>query len=202
MQKIDLKRQLASLYKPSARDLSLVDVPAMNFLRIDGMGDPNTSQEYRDALEALYALAYAIKFAVKKSQALDFSVMPLEGLWWADDTSAFLKDERSSWRWSMMIMQPDLVGQELYQEILGQVMKKKGSPSLEKVRFESFCEGLSLQTMYFGPYAGEAPTIARMHQFIAEHGYQTNGYHHEIYLGDPRRTAPERLKTVLRQPVK
>jgi hypothetical protein len=202
MPKRDLKRELSSLYKPSARDFAIVDVPAMNFLKIDGMGDPNTSQEYRDALESLYAMAYSIKFAVKKSQGLDFSVMPLEGLWWADDMSAFLHNERSSWRWTMMIMQPDFVSQELYEEILPQVIKKKGSPSLEKVRLESFCEGLSLQIMYFGPYAGEAPTIARMHQYIAEHGYQTNGYHHEIYLGDPRRTAPERLKTVLRQPVK
>jgi hypothetical protein len=202
MPKLDFKREMSSLYNPSAQDLALVTVPAMKFLKIDGIGDPNTSQDYRDAVESLYALAYSIKFAVKKSQVVDFGVMPLEGLWWADDMSAFLHDERSSWQWTMMIMQPELVSQELYQEILPQVIRKKGSPSLEKVRFESFCEGLSLQIMYYGPYAGEAPTIARMHQYIADNGYQPNGHHHEIYLGDPRRTAPERLKTILRQPIK
>ncbi len=203
MPKLDLKRELAGLYNPSAKDLALVTVPAMNFLMIDGMGDPNTSQDYRDALQALYALAYAIKFTVKKSQAVDFTVMPLEGLWWADDMLAFLNMEKDTWRWTMMIMQPSHVSCDLFEDALPQVARKKdSSPSLQKVRFESFHEGLSLQIMHIGPYATEAPTIARMHRYIAEQGYQTHGYHHEIYLGDPRRTAPDRLKTVLRQPIK
>jgi hypothetical protein len=202
VQKIDLKRQLANLYNPSARDLTLVDVPAMNFLMIDGMGDPSSSQEYQEAVEALYTLSYSIKFAVRKSQGEDYTVMPLEGLWWADDMMAFQNMERSVWRWSMMIMQPPFVSRDQFEDVLPQVIKKKGCPSLEKACFESFHEGLSLQILHFGPYAAEAPTIVRIHQYIAERGYQTNGHHHEIYLGDPRRTVPERLKTVLRQPIR
>jgi hypothetical protein len=199
--KLDLKKDLKHLYNPSAKAVSIVDVPSMNFLMIDGMGNPTTSTDYKDAVEALYALSYALKFAVKKSQAVDYSVMPLEGLWWADDWSAFITARRDSWRWTMMIMQPEVVTQEMVAAVSQEVKAKKQLPALSKIRFEPFADGLSVQILYVGPFKDEGPTIARMHAFLHENGYSEVGKHHEVYLGDPRRTAPEKLKTVIRQPI-
>ena len=202
MLKIDWKKELKHLYRPSARALVAVDVPAMNFLMIDGAGDPNTAQEYQQAVEALYAVAYALKFMVKKGPAaVDYGVMPLEGLWWVDDMRQFSVDDKGAWQWTMMIMQPEHVTETLLEEALEQVRVKKDPAALARMRFESYHEGLSAQIMHVGPYAAEAPTIEKIHRFIAENGYQLRGKHHEIYLGDPRRTAPERLKTIIRQPM-
>ena len=174
----------------------------MNFLMIDGCGDPNTSQEYAEAVRALYALAYALKFKVKKSAAgLDYMVMPLEGLWWADDFSNFKAGNKDTWKWTMMILQPEVVTAKLFAEALPEVEKKKGLAALSKVRFESYHEGLSAQILHIGPYADEEPTVAKLHGFISDGGHQLRGKHHEIYLGDPRKSAPAKLQTVIRQPM-
>lgn len=202
MSKVDLKKDLKHLYSPSAKEISLVDVPPMNFLMGDGSGDPNVSLEYQQAMEALFTLSYALKFRVKKSTAVDYAVMPLEGLWWTDDPSQFSMSNKAIWKWTAMIMQPEYVAAEMVAEALEEVRKKKVLLALERVRFESYHEGLSAQIMHTGPYAAEEPTIARLHSFIRENGYELNGKHHEIYLSDPRRMAAEKLRTVLRQPIR
>jgi hypothetical protein len=203
MAKVDFKKQLKHLYQPSAKAFVVVDVPPMQFLMIDGHGDPNTAQEYQEALEALYAVAYTLKFTSKKALGMDYVVPPLEGLWWAEDMEVFtVRSDKNAWDWTMMIMQPEWVTQEMFEETVAQVEKKKNPPALPRLRLETYHEGLAVQIMHVGPYDAEGPTIARMHAFIEENGYAPAGKHHEIYLGDPRRTAPEKLKTVLRQPVK
>lgn len=202
MQKIDFKKELKHLYRPP-RAFTIVEVPEMGFLMIDGQGDPNTAQEYQDALEALYAVAYKIKFISKKTLEKDYTVPPLEGLWWAEDMDAFVSGEKSSWEWTMMIMTPDWITGEIFDQAVVQARKAKDPSALGKVRFERYQEGLSVQILHIGSYADEAPVLAKLHhEFIPENGYSFNGKHHEIYLSDPRRTAPEKLKTVLRQPVK
>jgi hypothetical protein len=175
----------------------------MQFLMIDGHGDPNTAHEYQEALEALYAVAYAVKFRSKKELERDYVVPPLEGLWWAEDMGVFTAtSDKSTWDWTMMIMQPAWVTQEMFEGAVAQVEKKKNPSALPKLRLETYDEGAAVQIMHVGPYDAEGPTIARMHAFIEENGYERAGRHHEVYLGDPRRTAPENLKTVLRQPVR
>ena len=201
MEKIDLKKQLKHLYKPSAKKMEIVDVPPMNFLMIDGEGDPNTSQEYREAIEALFGMSYTIKFTLKKSDRTDYGVMPLEGLWWTDDMTKFTPDDKSNWKWTAMIMQPGFVTVDDVEKAMEEVAGKKNPPALPKVRFEKFEEGISAQVMHTGPYAEEAPTIKKLHEFIKEQGYELRGKHHEIYLSDPRKCKPESLKTVIRQPV-
>ena len=173
----------------------------MQFLMIDGQGDPNTARAYTEAVEALYAVAYKIKFASKKQLQKDFTVMPLEGLWWAEDMSTFDAQNKASWLWTAMIMQPDWIDADMVERAKEAAAQKKELPALPKMRFETLAEGLAVQILYTGPYADEAPTIARLHTFIHENGYQRVGKHHEIYLSDPRRVAPEKLKTVIRQPV-
>ncbi len=202
IEKLDLKRDLKHLYNPSSRDFAIVDVPQMCFLMVDGRGDPNTVPEYREAVEALYSVAYTLKFAVKKNQNIDYPVMALEGLWWSDDPTVFALDQRQHWHWTMMIMVPEFVSQKMVAEAKEQARKKKALPALDKLYIEPFHEGLCVQIMHIGPYKAEGPTIARMHDYIHAEGYVIMGKHHEIYLGDPRRSAPEKLKTVLRQPMR
>lgn len=200
--KLDPRATLKHLYNPSARDFTSVQVPAMNFLMIDGIGDPNTSQAYKDALNALYSVAYTLKFTAKKAQGVDYPVMPLEGLWWTLDPAGFSMARRAEWQWKMFIMQPDLITAEMVEQAKKEAVRKKELPALPLMRFEPFEEGLAIQILYIGPYRDEGPTIARMHQYIEENGYELHGKHHEIYLGDPRRTAPEKLKTVIRHPIR
>ncbi len=202
MPKTDFKREMKHLYRASARRVSVVEVPPLNFLMIDGRGDPNTSPEYAEAIEALYAVAYALKFRIKRGRGVDYVVMPLEGLWWTDDPAHFDMDNREMWNWTAMIMQPEYVTEEMYEEVVAEVRKKKALGALDRMRLETHHEGLSVQVLHVGPYAAEGPTIARLHAYIREQGYRPSGKHHEIYLSDPRRTAPERLKTILRQPVR
>ena len=202
MPKIDFKKELKYLYRPSAKKFEVVDVPPMNFLMIDGHGDPNTAQEYQDAVEALYAVAYALKFMSKKEKGMDYVVPPLEGLWWLENMEEFSTEDKSAWNWTMMVMQPESVTREMFEAALEQVEKKKNLPALSRLRLESYQEGLAVQILHIGSYDDEAPTIARMHAFIDENGYEPAGKHHEIYLSDPRKVAPEKLKTVLRQPVR
>ena len=199
MSKIDFKKELKHLYRPSTKEFDVVDVPAMDFLMIDGHGDPNTAQEYADAVQTLYGVAYKLKFLSKKEEGLDYVVPPLEGLWWVEDMTQFSAADKSAWDWTMMVMQPEFLTQEMLQKVLDEV---QDLPALPKLRVETYLEGLSVQIMYIGPYSDEEPTIARMHTFIDENGYVTAGKHHEIYLSDPRRVAPEKLKTVIRQPIK
>lgn len=201
-EKIDFKRVWKHLYNPPKTVPVVVDVPSLNFLMIDGQGDPNTSPLYQQSVSALYTLAYALKFAVKKQQGIDFAVMPLEGLWWVEDMRTFSVERKHEWLWTMMIVQPEYVSSELVESIRRETEAKKNMPLLEKLRFESYHEGLSVQIMHIGAYADEAPNIKRMHSFAIDQGYQLSGKHHEIYLGDPQRTDPKRLKTVLRQPIR
>jgi hypothetical protein len=201
MDKIDLKKELKHLYNPSSKEVTDVDVPAMNFLLVDGEGAP-TSTQYSEAVEALFNVAYALKFMVKKGKGIDFAVMSLEGLWWVEDMTKFSVDRKDDWKWTAMIMQPKYVSADDVNLALEQVKKKKNLPALPKVRFESFKEGSAAQIMYVGPFSAEGPTITKIHAHIQSSGHTLSGKHHEIYLNNPAKTAPEKLKTVLRQPMK
>jgi hypothetical protein len=202
MPKTDLKRTLKHLYAPKAKEFVAVEVPEMQFLMIDGHGDPNTAPEYADAVAALYGVAYKIKFASKKGLDQDYTVMPLEGLWWAADMDTYLTRDKSAWDWTMMIMQPEWITAEMVDEAV-EAVAKKGLAALPKLRFEPYDEGLCAQILHVGSYDDEGPTLARLHDaWLPENGYVENGKHHEIYLSDPRRVAPDKLKTILRQPIR
>lgn len=202
MKKIDLKKELKDLYAPSKKEITIIDVPKMNYLMIDGRGNPNTSQEYKDAIEVLYALAYELKFMVKREGVgVDYVVMPLEGLWWTEDMTQFSIENKDIWKWTAMIMQPEYMTKDLFDKGLEQVRKKKRLPALSKIRFEGLHEGLSAQVLHIGPYSAEGPTIRRLHDYIKGHDHQPRGKHHEIYLSDPRKSKPEKMKTVIRQPI-
>ncbi len=201
MEKVDHKKVFKELYKPSAKAPSIVEVPDMNFIMIDGKGDPNSSQEYADALATLYPLAFTLKFKLKKEGVADYTVMPLEGLWWIEGKGSFYDSVKDDWSWTSMIMQPSPVTPEAVAEAIEEVREKNNPQALSKARFKVYHEGLSVQIMHIGPWAEEQPTIDRMHRFAEEQGYGLRGKHHEIYLSDPRRTAPEKLKTVVRQPI-
>jgi len=203
MSKIDFKKECKELYAPPKKFV-VVDVPEMQFLMVDGHGDPNIVPEYQEAVEALYALAFKIKFASKKQLGKDYVVPPLEGLWWADDPDAFTTArDKSRWDWTMMIMVPDWISPEIFSDAVEQVRKGKNPAALDRVRLERYQEGLTVQIMYIGSYDDETPTLLKLHSdFIPENGYVENGKHHEIYLSDPRRVAPEKLKTILRHPIR
>lgn len=201
MTKIDLKKELKQLYQASAKEVVQVYVPALTFLMVDGQGDPNTTPEYAQAIEALYSVAYTAKFMVKKGpQATDYAVMPLEGLWWADDMSAFITNDRSRWKWTMMIMQPAFVPGELISSAIAEVRKKKSLPAIDRLRLENYAEGTCAQILHVGPYTEEGPTIERLHAYIKARTALT-GKHHEIYLTDMRRADPAKWKTIIRQPM-
>ncbi len=205
MANIDLKKTHKTLYAPSAKTVNEVTVPSFNYLMLDGEGDPNTAPAYAEAVSVLYALAYGIR-AVSKAAGTVYTVMPLEGLWWWEemprDVPSFLSAvDKSNFLWTMMILQPDHVTPEMVEAARQTVAKKKKNPPrLEEVRFERYDEGDCVQIMHIGPYADEAPTVKRLHDHIAENGYALRGKHHEIYLSDPRKVAPEKMKTVIRQP--
>jgi hypothetical protein len=201
-EKIDLKKVMKEFYQPSTKTPQIIDTLPLNFLMIDGRDDPNNNQSYQTAVSTLYSLSYSIKFMIKKTQGVDYVVMPLEGLWWLDDNRLFVEGHKDKWYWTMMIAQPDFITKEMVENAKKEVKKKKGLGVIDDVRFEKYDEGTCVQIMYIGPYADEHPTIMRMHEFATQAGYILDGKHHEIYLGDPNKTAPERLKTVLRQPVR
>ncbi len=201
MEKLDLRKQLKAFYQASAKAVAEVQVPAFNFLMVDGQGDPNTSPAYAEAVEALFTVSYTAKFMVKKGPTQqDYAVMPLEGLWWADDLSAFQHGDRASWRWTMMIMQPDFLARPLLEEAIATVACKKSLPGLDRLRIERFEEGRCAQVLHAGPFTTEGPTIERLHAHIEAHS-ALRGRHHEIYLSDIRRADPSRWKTILRQPM-
>ena len=203
MKKIDLKKQWKPLYQPRPGVLAEVDVPLLIYLMVDGEGDPNTSAAFQQAVEALYSLSYALKFSLKKSPTpVDYGVMPLEGLWWADDPRSFSEADKSKWKWTVMIVQPEFISTQQVDSAFDAVRRKKNPAALDRVRFETLEEGKSVQILYTGPFSQEGPTIQRIHDHIHAAGRELYGKHHEIYLSDPRRTAPERLKTILRQPMR
>jgi hypothetical protein len=206
MGKRELSKELPHLYRPSTSDFQVVEVPAMQFLMIDGHGDPNSAAEYAQAVEALYAVAYRAKFISKDELGRDYVVPPLEGLWWSHDMDVFtVARDKRAWDWTMLIMQPAWITAELFQRALHDVQRKRREPlpGLAKLRLAGYHEGLCAHILYTGSYDDEGPLLARLHQeWIPQHGYVENGKHHEIYLSDPRRVAASRLKTVLRQPIR
>lgn len=201
MEKIDFKKSCPDLYKPPAGRFVSVDVPAMQFVKIDGKGDPNTVPAYRQAIEWLYSVSYAMKFAAKVAKGKDYVVPPLEGLWWADDPADFVARRKERWRWTMMIMAPDFMDLMLFDAAVEKAGKKLGAAP-ESLRLERLEEGTVLQTLHVGSYDDEGPILARLHnEEMPSRGLTFAGPHHEIYLSDARKTAPAKLRTILRQPV-
>ena len=189
------------LYRATTKP-RLVRVPPLTFLCIDGHGDPNTSPIYADAVRALFSMSYAVKFAIKRESGQNIKVAPLEGLWWADDLSTFLTGRKSDWDWTMMIRQPDIVTGDLVERLAVEVTAKNSSPATQDLRLVTITEGLAAQVLHVGPYAQEGPTIERLHAYLRDNGFAFDGHHnkhHEIYLGDPRRAAPARVRTIIRQ---
>jgi hypothetical protein len=202
MGKIDYKKELELLYAASAKQPVLVDVPTLSYLSIDGTGNPNTSSAYQEAVQALFSLAYTIKFALKKSSApIDYAVMPLEGLWWVDDMRQFSVARKDEWKWTLMIMQPAIVTQPIVEGCRAELARKKDLAALAQVKFAAFNEGKAAQVLHIGPFSEEGPTIQKLHAFIQANGLKLAGKHHEIYLSDIRKAAPEKWKTIIRQPV-
>ena len=200
--KIDFKKERKTLFQPPVGRFVEVDVPEMRFVMVDGKGDPNTATSYREALEWLYSVSYAMKFASKNELERDYVVPPLEGLWWAEDPADFILRKKDRWSWTMMILVPDFIDEEMFSIARDKAAQKLGSVP-ETSRLASLAEGRCLQTMHVGSYDDEGPTLARLHDEIMPQSDLTfNGPHHEIYISDPRRVPPNRLKTVLRQPVR
>lgn len=211
MKTLDLKKEYKYLYQPSAKKVEIVKVPRLQFAMIDGAiekgYEPGNSRAFQEATQALYGISYTLKFMLKKrkTNAIDYPVMALEGLWWVED-GIFDITVKDNWFYTLMIMQPDVITKDLFDEGMEQVRKKRGdSPALSKLQLADYEEGLCVQTMHIGPYAIEPATIERMRAFAQENGYRdlvgSGGKHHEIYLGDPRKADPAKLKTVLRHPV-
>jgi hypothetical protein len=201
--KYDVKVAHKALYAPSAREFTTVEVPPLSYLAIDGHGDPNTSSWYAEALEALYGVAYSVKFSSKKERGRDFVVAPLEGLWRAADPTAFVTRDKAYWDWTMLISQPDWITEDDVASAVTRAGAKKPLDSLGKLRMLRLTEGRCVQILHVGPYDDEGPTLHRLHhEFMPAHELTFNGDHHEIYLSDPRRADPAKLKTILRQPVR
>lgn len=207
MEKLDLKKQLKHLYLPSAKTVSVVEVPEMQFVMLDGRIEPDETPEtapfFQDAIGALYGISFTLKFMSKlrEKDPIDYTVMALEGLWWTD-SGEFDFNKKEPWQCTLLMMQPDHINEAMFRDAMQELSEKKPNPRLDKLRFERFEEGLSIQMMHIGPYADEPRTLSKMKAFAAETGYTYRGRHHEIYIGDPRLAKPEKLRTVLRHPVK
>lgn len=196
----DLRHEHPRLYRAPDEPVRLT-VPPLRFVMVDGSGDPSTSPGYADAVSMLYAVSYGVRGLVKQSGGTPWTVLPLEGLWWADDMSAFIAGSRGDWLWTMMIAQPEVVTVDLIERAVSAAVAKGRAAAADRLRFEAFDEGDVVQVMHHGPYADEGPTIAALHAFVADHGWERVGKHHEVYLNDPRRVAPAAMRTILRQPV-
>jgi hypothetical protein len=200
--KVDLKKELKELYNPKAGVFSLVKVPKLQYLMVDGQGDPNKVVEYQEAVQALFSVSYTLKFHSKNELGKDYVVPPLEGLWWSDNFDDFRSRRKDKWSWTMMIMVPDWLGKKEFKEAVNTVRSKKPDIRVERLRLESLNEGLSVQIMHIGSYDDETPTLVKLHdQWLPANGLRETLKHHEIYIGDPRKTSAAKLKTVLRQPV-
>ena len=204
MEKIDFKKTLASLYNPkNTSTWELIDVPEMNYLMVDGEGNPNTAKSFADAVEALYAVSYTLKFMSKRVLGKDYGVAPLEGLWYADDMKIFEAGDKDSYKWTLIIMQPEWITEAMITDAIEQVKAKKNPIALSKLYFKPYHEGSSLQLLHIGSFDAEAPKLQELHcTYMPAHGYEFGGHHHEIYLSDMRRVAPDKLKTILRQPIR
>lgn len=200
MNKIDYKKEYKQLYNASSTKVEFVDVPEFQFLMIDGKGNPNESKDFQHSVEALYGLAYTLKFMSKVENNFDYTVMPLEGLWWSDDLNNFVTNNKNEWLWTLMIMTPKIININNLEIAKKRIMEKKELVLLDQVRLESYKEGKSAQILHIGSYSEEHINIMKIHKTIEEGGLKLVNKHHEIYLSDPRRTAPEKLKTILRQP--
>ncbi len=201
MDKIDFKKDFKELYG-TGQTPALVNVPRLKFLMVDGKGEPAGSVEFQNAVEALYGLSFTIKFDLKKEGTTpEYSVAPLEGLWWMANGKPFDMHAKAQWRWTLMIAQPAHIKDINVIRAIKTLRSKKQNPAIEHVRFSAFEEGRCAQILHIGPYAEEAPTIALLHEFARQHHYKLHGKHHEIYLGDPRRAKPDKLRTILRHPV-
>lgn len=202
MPKYDVKKAHKELYSPSAKAFTAVEVPELHYIAVDGHGDPNTSPAYADAVEALYGVAYTLKFA-SKALGKDFVVGPMEGLWRSDDPAAFLARRKDEWEWTMMINRPDWITEDMVHAAVDRVAERRRTDALDALRMLTLDEGACVQILHIGSYDDETPTLERLHrEYMPEHGLAFNGDHHEVYLSDARRTAPAKLKTILRQPVK
>jgi len=204
MEKIDFKKTLASLYNPkNTSTWELIDVPEMNYLMVDGEGNPNTAKSFADAVEALYAVSYTLKFMSKRVLGKDYGVAPLEGLWYADDMKIFEAGDKDSYKWTLIIMQPEWITEAMITDAIEQVKAKKNPIAFSKLYFKPYHEGSSLQLLHIGSFDAEAPKLQELHcTYMLAHGYEFGGHHHEIYLSDMRRVAPDKLKTILRQPIR
>ncbi|TFH27170.1 MAG: hypothetical protein E4G98_06385 [Promethearchaeota archaeon] len=203
VKKFDFKREFPELYKPSPKSITIVDVPVMKFLMIDRKGDPNSSVDYKQAVECLFALSYTLKMKVikKETPEMDYIVPPLEGLWFMDDMEKWSIENKEDWLWTMMIRIPDFVSKKQLDLAFQITQESKNPVALPKLYISNYHEGTCVQLMHFGSYNSEGPNIAKMHRYARDKGYQLTGKHHEIYLSDPRRVDPSKLKTVLRQPI-
>lgn len=199
-ERVDLRKRLKALYSASATPV-VIDVPVLTCLMVDGHGDPNISPDYAAAVAVLFGISYTLKFRFKRAaEPVDFAVMPLEGLWWADDPQSFVRGDKAKWRWTAMIVQPEFVTPSDVEAAIAKLRDKGPNDMLAKLRLQQWQEGPAAQLLHVGPYTAEGPNIERLHAFIAARGGRLSGRHHEIYLSDPRRTTPERLKTIIRQP--
>jgi len=207
MIKMDLRKELNKFYNPSAKEVELLEIPEFKFAMIDGDieegKEPGNSPSFQEAMETLYGVSYTLKFSIKqrKQDPIDYPVMALEGLWWIEqgDFDITIKD---NWKYTLLLMQPEFITIDQFQEAIEKLRKKRGDLAIfSKIRFESFHEGLCMQIMHIGPYANEMETVEKMKVYMHENRYHLRGKHHEIYLGDPRRSKPEKLKTILRYPI-
>ena len=197
----DWRKDRKELYFPPLKEVVEVVVPPLKFFTVVGQGDPNVSKEFQGAVEALYSMSYTLKFMIKKvAPDKDFKVGPLEGLWWNTVEGSLVMGKKEDWMWKVMILQPDFMDEALTEKIRSEVLRKKENEMVRHVFLENFDEGRSAQITYVGPWDQEGPTIERVHEFIKGRGGEPNGKHHEIYMSDPRRVPPEKLKTVIRQP--
>ncbi len=201
MEKLDFKKTMKGLFAPKAGAFEIIDVPKLRFVMVDGRGDPNVALNYQAAVSWIYTVSYKLKF-MSKATGRDYSVPPMQATWWAEDLTDFRAGRKDRWLWTVMIMQPDWVTPAMFEEAVAAASVKLGSRP-DSLRLEEFEEGLSVQTLHIGPYAAESATIARLHDdYLPANGLAENGKHHEIYLSDPRRAPPEKLKTIIRQPVR
>jgi hypothetical protein len=201
MSKINFTKEYKQLYQAKP-EFTVLTVPSLRYLMIDGHGDPNSAPQYAESVAALYALSYALKFLSKNDLNRDYVVPPLEGLWWAEDMSTFVTRQKAQWDWTMMILLPDWISDQHVESVRQQVQRKKNPPRLEQVRAQRYDEGLAVQILHLGSYDDEGPILQQLHQqWLPQNGYREAGKHHEIYLSDPRRVEASALKTILRQPI-
>jgi len=200
---LDLKKVLKDLYDTKKTEPYFITVPKLKIISCSGYGNPNNSAFFQKTMSTLYSIAYTIKFMLKKTDTSPYTVMPLEGLWWTDEISTFSLEKKEEWKWKVFIVQPEFITSEIFDSGIKELLKKKKEDiDTSLLSFECFEEGLCAQILHIGPYAQEEPTVKKLHEFISLEGYEMTGLHHEVYLGDPRRAAPEKLKTLIRQPVR